>query len=101
VRWLAKNETAPESAMQLVGRMKVLIPLGAFINKAEELARLAKEIEKTEKEIAKARGKLANQDFVARAPAHVVEQEKTRVTEFEAALAKLKDQRARVEALGG
>ncbi len=100
VNWLAKGETAPESAMQLVGRMKVLIPLGAFINKAEELARLSKEIEKTEKEIAKAKGKLANQDFVARAPAHVVEQEKTRVTEFEAALAKLKDQRARVEALG-
>jgi len=99
VNWLAKGETAPESAMQLVGRMKVLIPLGAFINKAEELARLAKEIEKTEKEIAKAKAKLANQDFVARAPAHVVEQEKQRVIEFEAALAKLKDQRARVEAL--
>ncbi len=101
VNWLTKGETAPESAMQLVGRMKVLIPLGAFINKAEELTRLAKEIEKTEKEIAKAKGKLSNQDFVARAPAHVVEQEKQRVTEFEAALAKLKDQRARVEALGG
>ncbi len=101
VRWLANDEAAPESAMQLVGRMKVLIPLGAFINKAEELARLSKEIEKTEKEIAKAKGKLANQDFVARAPAHVVEQEKTRVTEFEAALAKLKDQRVHVEALDG
>ncbi len=101
VRWLAKGETAPESAMQLVGRMKVLIPLGAFINKQEELARIAKEIDKNEKELAKAKAKLANQDFVARAPAHVVEQEKTRVTEFEAALAKLKDQRTRVEALGG
>ena len=101
VNWFAKGETAPESAMQLVGRMKVLIPLGAFINKAGELARLSKEIEKTEKEIAKAKGKLANQDFVARAPKQVVEQEQKRVREFEAALAKLKDQRARVEALSG
>ncbi len=101
VRWLAKGETAPESAMQLVGQMKVLVPLGAFINKQEELARIKKEIERVEKEITKAKGKLANQDFVARAPKQVVEQEQQRVQEFEAALAKLKDQRTQVEPLGG
>jgi valyl-tRNA synthetase len=97
--WLEAGKTAPESAMELVGQMKVLIPLGAMINKQEELARLKKEIDKTEKEIAKARGKLANADFVARAPAAVVGQEKQRVADFETALAKLAAQRAQVEAL--
>jgi valyl-tRNA synthetase len=99
--WLESGHPAPESAMELVGQMKVLIPLGALINKQEELARLRKEIEKFEKELVKARGKLANADFVARAPASVVEQEKQRVGEFEAALAKLVAQRAQVEALPG
>ena len=101
VRWLAKGEAAPESAMQLVGRMKVLIPLGAFINKQEEIARIKKEIDRVEKELVKAKAKLANQDFVARAPAQVVAQEKGRVAEFEAALAKLTQQRAQIEALAG
>jgi valyl-tRNA synthetase len=85
--------------MELVGTMKVLVPLGAFINKQEELARIQKEIDKTVKEIAKARSKLANADFVARAPAAVVEQEKQRVADFEAALAKLNAQQAQVSAL--
>jgi valyl-tRNA synthetase len=99
VTWLEAGASAPESAMELVGAMKVLVPLGAFINKTEELARLKKEIDKTEKEIAKASGKLANADFVARAPAAVVEQEKQRVADFRTALAKLNAQRTQVEAL--
>jgi valyl-tRNA synthetase len=99
IQWTAAQGTAPESAMELVGNLKVLIPLGAMINKQDELGRIQKEIDKTGKEIAKANGKLANADFVARAPAAVVEQEKQRVADFEAALAKLILQRAQVEAL--
>jgi len=99
--WLQTGQSAPESAMELVGQMKVQIPLGALINKQDELARIKKEIEKFEKELAKARGKLANADFVARAPADVVQQEKQRVMEFEAALAKLQAQRITVEQLPG
>ena len=99
--WLETGASAPESAMELVGNLKVLIPLGALINKQDELARIQKEIDKTEKEIIKAKGKLANADFVDRAPAAVVEQEKQRVAGFEAALAKLNAQRVTVAALPG
>jgi valyl-tRNA synthetase len=87
--------------MELVGQMKVQIPLGALINKQDELARINKEIEKFEKELVKARGKLANADFVARAPAAVVDQEKQRVADFEAALIKLQAQKTTVEQLPG
>ncbi len=99
--WLESGQNAPESAMELVGQMKVQIPLGALINKQGELARINKEIEKFEKELVKARGKLANADFVARAPAAVVDQEKQRVTDFEAALIKLQAQKITVEQLPG
>jgi valyl-tRNA synthetase len=99
--WLESGQSAPESAMELVGQMKVQIPLGALINKQDELARINKEIEKFEKELVKARGKLANADFVARAPAAVVDQEKQRVADFEAALIKLQAQKTTVEQLPG
>ncbi len=95
------DETISQAATALVGTRKVQIPLGSLINKQEELARIQKEIDKIDKELAKARGKLANQGFVARAPAQVVEQEKTRVQDFETARTKLAAQRAQVEALAG
>jgi len=99
ITWLEAGEQAPESAIGLVDLMKVLIPLGSIINKVDELARLKKEIVRLEKELIKATGKLANADFVARAPAEIVAQEKQRVSEFEAALAKFRTQCAQVEAL--
>jgi len=99
ITWLEPGASAPESAIGLIDRMKVLIPLGSIINKADELARLKKEIDRLEKELQKANGKLANADFVARAPAEIVAQEKQRVSDFEAALAKFRAQRAQVEAM--
>ncbi|HVB46827.1 MAG TPA: valine--tRNA ligase [Burkholderiales bacterium] len=63
-----------------------------------EIARLEKEIARIEGEIGKARGKLANASFVDRAPAKVVEQERERLTGFEAMLAKLRPQLAKLAA---
>lgn len=66
------------------------------IDVAAERERLKKEIDKLEKQIAIAQGKLANEGFVARAPAAVVEQEKQRVADFSATLEKLKPQLAKL-----
>jgi valyl-tRNA synthetase len=99
IAWLEPGESAPESVLSLVGNMKVLLPLGSLIDKHAELARLDKEMEKTQKELTKAEGKLANADFTARAPKTVVEQEQRRMQEFGAALENLRAQRASVAAL--
>jgi valyl-tRNA synthetase len=61
-----------------------------------EQARLDKEIERLQGEIAKAETKLANAGFVARAPAEVVEQERGRLADFRRGLSRLQDQRARL-----
>ena len=45
---------------------------------------------RVEGEIGKAKSKLSNASFIDRAPANVVEQERKRLADFEAALAKLK-----------
>ncbi len=98
---LAAGSTPPPSAVFLLGGMKVHVPLGSLIDKQAELDRLKKEIEKVRKELDKAHAKLANADFVDRAPAAVVEQEKQRVQDFQAALLNLDNQRAKVQALPG
>jgi len=101
ISWLEKGTDAPESATALVSHMKVLIPLGLLIDKNQELERLGKEMEKIERDLSKAKTKLANPEFVDRAPKNVVEQENQRVLRFETTLSKLRAQCAKVKALPG
>ena len=55
------------------------IPLGDLVDFAKEVARLTKEKENLEKEIARAEGKLNNAGFIAKAPAQLVEAEKAKL----------------------
>src|SRR3546814_11168447 len=57
-----------------------------------ERLRLGKEIDRLEREIAKAQGKLSNASFVERAPAALVEQEILRIVEFRDPLATVQAQ---------
>ena len=78
----------------VVGETRLMLKVE--IDVAAERVRLAKEIEKLEKQIASAQGKLSNESFVARAPAAVIEQEKQRVADFTATLEQLKPQLAKL-----
>jgi len=68
------------------------IMLNVKIDVTAERARLKKEIARLESEIAKANAKLLNPNFVKRAPAAVVAQEKERLATFLATLEQLKSQ---------
>ena len=68
------------------------LALHVEIDVEAEKARLSKEIARLEGEITKANAKLSNESFVARAPAAVVDQEKQRVAEFSATLARIQEQ---------
>ncbi|MEA3410522.1 MAG: valine--tRNA ligase [Pseudomonadota bacterium] len=96
--WLPGKE-APESATALVGEMKILIPLAGLIDKDAELARLEKETGKLRTNLGKSEAKLGNAGFVERAPAAIVEKERTRAAEMQSALEQLEAQAARIRKL--
>ena len=57
------------------------LPLKGVIDLAAERARLAKEMQKADADIARVDAKLGNANFVARAPEEVVEEEKEKRAE--------------------
>ncbi|MCE8017870.1 valine--tRNA ligase [Halomonas sp. MCCC 1A17488] len=97
--WLDDPSEAPLSATQLVGDMEVLVPMADLIDKDAELARLAKEIDKQDKLIGGIEKKLSNESFVAKAPEAVVEKERGKLKEYQAARNLLLEQRDKIAAL--
>jgi len=89
---LDNEQSAPESAVTLVGEMKILIPMAGLIDKTAELNRLNKEIQKLEADIQRVTNKLSNESLIAKAPEAVVEKEKLKLVETEKALSNLKEQ---------
>jgi len=85
-----------DAPVEIVDRLRVM--LDVKVDPAAERERLAKERAATEGDVIRARAKLGNEGFVARAPAAVVEQERARLAAFEAKLAKLDEQLARLGA---
>jgi valyl-tRNA synthetase len=94
IDWLAADAEPPVNALTLVGDLKVMVPLAGLIDVATERDRLGKELERRSQELERVSAKLANQAFVAKAPAAVVDKERAKAAEIEAALATLRDQLA-------
>ncbi|MCB1774730.1 MAG: class I tRNA ligase family protein, partial [Gammaproteobacteria bacterium] len=96
---LEPGDAGPESATALVGNMKILIPLAGLIDKDAELARLDKEIGRLQQDIERTGKKLQNPSFVDKAPEAVVQKERDKLEQAQAALADLSAQAEKIKAL--
>ncbi|WP_338323999.1 valine--tRNA ligase [Candidatus Methylobacter oryzae] len=99
ITWLRPDENTPESAIALVGEMKILIPMAGLINKEAELARLEKEIQKVNNDLPRVEGKLNNPAFVDKAPPEVIDKEKAKLAELRSMLNNLEEQQRKIQAL--
>ena len=72
-----------ESIEKTMSGYKLIIPLEGLIDPEEEMARLQKELESVENDIKIITSKLANKQFVEKAPAAVVDKEKAKIADAE------------------
>ena len=73
------NEAPTESIEKTLDGYKIIIPLEGLINPEEERIRLQKELSKLENEIKRISSKLDNEQFIAKAPAEVIQKEKEKI----------------------
>ncbi|MBB5754584.1 valine--tRNA ligase [Prosthecomicrobium pneumaticum] len=87
---VAFADAAPKGAVQVVhGEATVCLPLAGIVDIAAETARLDKERAKAAQEIAKIEAKLGNENFVSRAPEEVIEEQRERLAEARALVARI------------
>jgi valyl-tRNA synthetase len=87
---ISSAPAAPQGSVQLVVRGETAaLPLKGVIDIAAERARLTKEMQKADADIARVDAKLGNPNFMARAPEEVVEEEKEKREEALARKAKI------------
>jgi valyl-tRNA synthetase len=91
ISWLNAKDQPPPSATALIGNVKLLIPIKGLIDKNAETTRLKKEMDKITKELERTKTKLANPDYVKKAPADVVNKERSRLNELQLAMNKLNE----------
>jgi valyl-tRNA synthetase len=99
IKILADGEETPACATKLVGKSEMMIPMAGLIDKDAELARLDKEVAKTQGEIKRIEGKLSNEGFVAKAPEVVIAKEREKLDGYKETLVKLEEQKVTIAAL--
>ncbi|NUN21942.1 MAG: valine--tRNA ligase [Candidatus Jettenia caeni] len=88
---IGKNLTKPiNSACEVIGQIQAFVPLAGIIDPMAEKERQLKHLKQLEDHLLVVRRKLENQNFVARAPAHVVAMEQNRQKELLDQIGKVK-----------
>lgn len=92
-------EASADAATALAGETTVLVPLSDLIDVGVEKQRLGKDLEKMRGDLSRVAGKLANPSFVEKAPAAVVDKERTRQKELEDKIGRTESQLDKLQAM--
>jgi valyl-tRNA synthetase len=90
------EDASGDSAVAVAEGVTLIVPLADLVDKDKERERLDRELKKLDKDLVSIERKLANQEFLARAPAALVEQEHARLQELTAARSRLQAALARL-----
>ncbi len=98
VQFLEGTNDRPQQALAGVASdVQVFLPLRGVIDLEREIERLNSNLTEVMTRIEKSRGKLANEDFVQKAPREVVDQERRRLSETESEAEHLKRRLAELQ----
>jgi valyl-tRNA synthetase len=89
------------AASAVVGELEILVPLEGVLDFEEESKRLQKEISKLEPELDRTKKKLANNEFIARAPEEIVAKQRDKLERLGGKVEKLQAQLDRLMKLSG
>lgn len=79
IHWIKTDEAPPPSATAVIDELECFVGLEGLIDVAHESNRLSKELEKLAKEISRFEGKLKNENFIAKAPPAVIEEQQEKL----------------------
>ena len=80
---LGEATNLPRSLSAVLPKAVAYLEVSEFLDVDAEIARLAQELEKLDKDMAMSEKKLSNESFLLRAPQDVVEKERARLAESE------------------
>ena len=90
----------PDDAVAaLAGAMTILVPLADLIDPQAEAEKLEKQLQKLDSERRRIGSKLKNKNFIGKAPAEVVQKERDKLSETDAAVTRLAEQLERTRKL--
>ncbi len=78
-----EDAAAGDRVSLVLSRGTVIVPLANLVDVAQEKARLAAELEQIQINLGRLSSRLANEDFLSKAPAQVVEKERGRLSDME------------------
>lgn len=87
-----RRDILPKSASITLNKVELFVAMNELIDMAKEKKRLEAEKIKYEEELLRVKKKLANQDFMAKAPPHIIDNEKEKLEKYTNILASISEQ---------
>ena len=75
----------------VISGAEIFIPLDDLLDYKAEFERLSREKKKLEEEVDRLEKKLSNEGFVAKAPAHIIEEEREKAAGYQDKLQKIRE----------
>ena len=98
IEYLSSDAERPKGAGSVIlEHVELFVPLKGLVDIKAELEKLEKEEKKIEKELKKSLAKLANDNFLTKAPKDIVQKERDKVERFEAKISKIRAHKKRLK----